>query len=762
MKQGYLLGRFTMAVAFAAAALAQTQSSITTILTTPAGAQYTVDGQTYNQPTSALWPQGSKHQLGALLSQTNSVGVQTNFTSWTWAGGSFTLPTITVTADPSITSYTAVFDIQYQLSVLYYPCSDSYGFSPGTIYVNNTAYTCDSQAFYEAGSAVVVQAIPNPGYVFVGWGTANNTKVIGFQSTVTLTGPMAVYPLFEPTRDINIATSPQGLQVLADRATVTTPYTMQWGFSTVHTLSAITPQVDLQGAPWVLSSWSDGGAAMHAYTVASVTTPDTVTANYVPGVGATFTTSPGGLTLTVDNATNLPPYNFIWGVGETHTFSAPAQQTDSTGHVWGFAGWSNSGAASQSITVPASAVGNGLRYVATYTPVGHLIVNSSITSAAITVNGQACPSPCDIKQPVGTQMDIQAIASVLNGSNSRFDLTGWTGSATGGPGDLNVTLGPDPITVFANYRQMNYLAMNSNPSSAVTWSVQPSSPDGFYPAAATVSVGVTPLPGFKFRTWLGDLSGTSPAGAVAMTAPRAVTAMLDKVPYVSPSGVENGAGTTPVSAVAPGSVISVFGANMAAGTAVSPASPLPQSLGGVTAMVGQQFLPLYFVSPGQINLQLPDDMTLGAQTLTIASQGQPNVQVSFNAIRNAPGLFQQTIDGQAFALAYHADGSAVTAAAPAQIGESITVYGTGFGPTNPARLEGYALPASPVFNIVDAVTVSAGSVTAPAIAAFGLAGSVGVDVLQFALTDPTLSGTNASVSMTVNGQASNSVLIPVQ
>jgi uncharacterized protein (TIGR03437 family) len=247
-----------------------------------------------------------------------------------------------------------------------------------------------------------------------------------------------------------------------------------------------------------------------------------------------------------------------------------------------------------------------------------------------------------------------------------------------------------------------------------------------------------------------------------MAAPRAVMAMLDRVPYVAPTGVSNGVGSTPVTAVAPGSVISVFGANLAAGTAVGPGSPLPQALGGVTAMVGQQFLPLYFVSAAQINLQLPESVAMGAQMLTIASQGQPNVQVPFNVVRNAPGLFQQSINGLAFALAYHSDGSAVTADAPAQVGETITMYGTGFGPTNPARLEGYALPVSPVYNIVDAVTVTAGSVTAAASGAFALAGSVGVDAVQFTVTDPATSGTNASVSVTVNAQASNTVLVPVQ
>lgn len=752
------------AIGFAAISALHAQvNSITTVSATPLGAGYSVDGQNYNQPTSAIWPQGSKHLLGALPVQTNSsIGTQFTFQGWVWPGGQFQQPNITITADPSITSYTAQFTLSYALNVNYYPCVNGTGGSPGTIYVNGSPTNCDTQVFIGANSSAVLQAIPSDGYVFVGWGNSAGQAIIGFQNTVTMKGPTTVYPMFAPTRTINLATSPQGLVVIADRAPITTPYALQWGFSTVHSLSAITPQVDVQGVPWVFSSWSDGGAAMHAYTVASINAPETVMANYVPGVGATFTTSPGGLNLTVDGVTPLPPYNFVWGVGETHTFSAPAQQTDSTGHVWQFASWSNGGAASQSVTVPAGAAPLGLRYVATYTPVGHLTVNSSVAGATITINGQPCATPCDLKQPVGTQVDIGATASIPNGSNSRLDLTGWTGAATSAPGDLVLTLGSDPISVAPTYQQMNYLAMAANPSSSVTWTIQPASSDGFYSAGATVSLSVAPLPGYKFRSWTGDLSGTAPSGAVSMSAPRAVTALLDKVPYISPTGVENGAGATPVPAVAPGSVVSVFGANLAAATAVNSANPLPQALGGVTAVLGQQFLPLFFTSPGQINFQLPDSSPLGQQTLTIAAQGQASVQATINIVRNAPGLFTQTVNNQAFGIAYHADGSAVTTSAPAQVGETVTLYGTGFGPTNPARLEGYALPASPVFAIVDAVSVTAGSVTAPAAAAFALAGSVGVDAVQFTITDPATSGTNANVLVSVNGQTSNTVLVPVQ
>jgi len=759
--QNQRLAHFALsALVFATAA--QAQNSVTVIKTTPNGATYTVDGQTTSQPTSALWPAGSAHTLSVTdTTQTNLIlGEQLVFQQWQWAQGSFLNPTITVTSDPAITSYTAVFAAFYALNVNFNPCGGSG--SPGTVYVNQAPTTCDSQIFLPAGSAVTVQAIPNNGYVFVGWYSAMNQVILGFQSTVTLNGPTTVYPHFAPAQNVNFATAPAGLQVLADYSTITTPYTLQWGLGTVHTVGAVSPQVDATGNPWVFSSWSDGGALNHAYTVGQTGNFTNLTAVYGPAVGATFQTSPSLLNLTVDGVSVAPPYNYYWGVGETHTFSAPAQQTDATGHVWGFASWSNGGAASQSITVPASAVGVGYRLIATYTPVGHLIVNSTLGGVSVMVNGSACATPCDVKQPVGTQIDISAPASVPQGSNSRQSLSGWTGGATGGPSDLIVTLGPDPITVSANYYLMNYLSMTSTPANSAAWTVQPASPDGYYSSNTTVSVSVAPQQGFKFQSLSGDISGQVSSGSVVMSVPRSVLATMTKVPYINTAGVENGAGTTPVNGVAPGSIVSIFGANLAAGTTVASSNPLPQSLGGVSVMLGSSLLPLLFVSPAQINLQLPPDTQLGAATFTVEAAGAPNVQAPFTVVRDAPGLFAQSVNGQSFAVAFHADGTLVTQSAPAQIGELLTMYGTGFGPTNPDRLEGFPLPASPLYTLLDPVSISAASDTLSASAAYGLAGSVGVDVVQFTLTDPTLSGTNAPVSVTINGQPSNTVLLPVQ
>src|SRR5580692_4316572 len=119
MQKYHRFGRLVLTVAFVSAAVAQAQNSITLVNTSPAGAFYSVDGQNTQEPTSALWPAGSKHVLSVSdTAQTNLVsGEQLVFQNWQWAQGTFVNPTITVTSDPAITSYTAVFNVFYSLTI---------------------------------------------------------------------------------------------------------------------------------------------------------------------------------------------------------------------------------------------------------------------------------------------------------------------------------------------------------------------------------------------------------------------------------------------------------------------------------------------------------------------------------------------------------------------------------------------------------------------------------------------------------------------
>ena len=85
-------------------------------------------------------------------------------------------------------------------------------------------------------------------------------------------------------------------------------------------------------------------------------------------------------------------------------------------------------------------------------------------------------------------------------------------------------------------------------------------------------------------------------------------------------------------------LVSVYGT--ALGNAVQPAGtiPLPQYLQGFEAEVNGVTAPLYYVSPGQVNLQIPYETPLGSQTLTV---GNPYKNVNYNMriVSAAPGIF---------------------------------------------------------------------------------------------------------------------------
>jgi uncharacterized protein (TIGR03437 family) len=193
---------------------------------------------------------------------------------------------------------------------------------------------------------------------------------------------------------------------------------------------------------------------------------------------------------------------------------------------------------------------------------------------------------------------------------------------------------------------------------------------------------------------------------------------------------------------------------------VAPDGMLPQTLGGLTVRVGDRVLPLFFVSPQQINVQVPDDLPIGSQVLIVSPSGAPQVRATFTVVRNAPGLFPVAANGQAMAMAVHEDGSPVTADAPAKTGELLTVYGTGFGPAERPRPEGFPIPQSPSYAIVDGVTVQAGDLAITAEKAFAVPGRCGIDAVQFRL-DASVTGT-VTLRITVNGIDSNTLLLSVQ
>jgi len=180
----------------------------------------------------------------------------------------------------------------------------------------------------------------------------------------------------------------------------------------------------------------------------------------------------------------------------------------------------------------------------------------------------------------------------------------------------------------------------------------------------------------------------------------------------------------------------------------------------VSVTVNNKPASIYFISPTQINFQAPDDATVGAVNVTVMnSSGTSNSMVA-QLQRDAPGFFMFDPQARRYvaALVANSDGSATflgppglfgsagAATRPAKPGEILELYGTGFGPTNPAVTSGLIVTsAAPA---VDKVTVTIGGQDA----VVQFAGITGAGLYQINVVVPaSLTTGDQKIVATVNG-----------
>ena len=794
---------------------AQTATSIT-ISSSPSGARFQVDGTIYNQAANFIWPTGSTHYVVFITDTPVGTNTATNIQTSPDGSVEYSLngwednnslvqpnaaPIQVITADPAITSFTAEVTVFYRVTVNYYTpvpsnssapqpvCAAPGGIpigqsSPGVVYIGKGCFWGSVIAYIQAGTTEPLNAYPYPGYAFTGW-SINNTAPTPFLTSVTVNSPVEIIPMFVPAERVSFETSPPGLQVLVDHTPVPTrtiadapacpdnetlPAIVQLGFpplcfgdfdfvpGSIHFVSGVTPQLDHTGNWWVFSEWSNGIQQNGLYQVSNnPRVPATVIADYVQGAQVSLLTSPVGLQLTVDGNPNYASYDFVWGVGTTHQVTAAATQTGSNGRVYTFQGWSNQTAPSQTITVAASMATTGYRATANYSELSRVVVQSSPSGLTLQVDGAKCVTPCNVDRQSGATFQVTAPTQIPMGTGARLDFGSWS---DGGASNHVITVSQNFATVGVSYRTLYQLSANSTPGNGSAFKFSPSSSDMFYTQGTQVSVTAVPNPGFKFGHWTGDLSGSYPSGSVTLTAPESIMANMITVPYIAPAGILNGVGQTPSTAVAPGSIISIFGQSLASVVQVGPVNPLAQTIAGTTVTINGAILPLLFVSPQQINAQLPSNLPDGNYTLDVQNTGQPEITGTLTVARDAPGLFFYTVGSTAYAMAFHADGSLVTTSSPAAAGETISFLGTGFGPYQTPIFDGF-FPPNPPPAVADSVDLSvAGSkVTSKSTAAPGYTGMVATD---FQVPSGLPSGTSVPLLVSINGVDSNTVMLPTK
>jgi uncharacterized protein (TIGR03437 family) len=232
-----------------------------------------------------------------------------------------------------------------------------------------------------------------------------------------------------------------------------------------------------------------------------------------------------------------------------------------------------------------------------------------------------------------------------------------------------------------------------------------------------------------------------PSGDHIYTASYTLTpAAAGPTPTIDTNGVQNGASFQP--GIVPNSWITIKGSNLSSVTDTWAKAivngQLPTSLGGVSVTIAGKPAYIYFVSPGQINAIAPD-VGSGTMSVTVQNGSATSAAVTASANPLSPAFFlwpnqygvATRVDGTLAVKNGTFAGATTVAAKP---GETIILWGTGFGPTSPAAPVGVQTPGDKLYNTANPVTVTVGGTGATV---FGAALSPGfAGLYQIAIQIP--------------------------
>ncbi len=366
-------------------------------------------------------------------------------------------------------------------------------------------------------------------------------------------------------------------------------------------------------------------------------------------------------------------------------------------------------------------------------------------AATQTINVTLVVTDAPIVQPVTTPVllsgsggNASAVVSFSNGGAGTLDITGATATSSSG----------------------SFLSATVNSANSVKITAAPGSlAPGLYSGSVTIT--------------------SNAANNSQISVPVVYQAEAANTPLIYSGGVTN-IGTFTSGNGAPGEILAVFGDQLApAGTsAQNPGNPpLATTLGMVQVLVNGTPAPLYFVSPGQVNFQLPYAAPVGqVSTIQVVSNGTSSNLRPVNVAAAAPTelIWPASVIAGGYVIAVNAaDNSLVLPSPvtgfvthPAKVGDTLTIYCEALGQTTPPAVTGAAATSSPLEEIQNAtVTFSGGfsgsEVTVPA--AFAGLTPTAVGLYQVNVTIPAgVPISNAvPVVINLNGTASNSGFIAI-
>jgi uncharacterized protein (TIGR03437 family) len=270
---------------------------------------------------------------------------------------------------------------------------------------------------------------------------------------------------------------------------------------------------------------------------------------------------------------------------------------------------------------------------------------------------------------------------------------------------------------------------------------------------------------------------TCSVGQVGLTPNATITGPVggafDPTPGITPSGVITAGNYGAFPAIAPGTWVEIYGVNLAttlsqtwAGTDFN-GNQAPTALGGTTVTIGGKAAFIDFVSPGQVNVQMPSGVAAGPQPVLVTTAGGSSAPYTVTVNTNEPGLlappafvlkgtqnvvalFSNTLT---YVLPVNVSGAVTARARP---GDSLTLYGIGFGQVTPEISAGQVVQQQNALQNTLRVTI--GGVQANVTYAGFAPGYVGL--YQFNVTVPGVPASDATpVAFTLGGTAGTQNLV---
>jgi uncharacterized protein (TIGR03437 family) len=197
-------------------------------------------------------------------------------------------------------------------------------------------------------------------------------------------------------------------------------------------------------------------------------------------------------------------------------------------------------------------------------------------------------------------------------------------------------------------------------------------------------------------------------------------------------------------------LISIFGAQLNPTNLATTQIPVPTALGKSCVTVNGQPMPLIFVSPSQINAQMPFQ-AIGDTVVIVHTPGGVSNNYNLTIQPTAPAVFLSATAGPEIDLPTvlrASDGSLITDSDPVHRGDTLVLYVTGMGQVTPAVGNGLPAPGNPLATALAPPAVTLGNVTLPVLYAGLAPGEVGVYQINVVVPSSVPQGLSVPLTIT--------------